>query len=245
MLDSGLNSRGSWEVQPPDRSRIILDDPPSPKRKRAPTQEEFERLLGWLDPDGEAAGRKYEKVRAALINRFRRLNCADPDIRADETINRVGQILPRVIENYKGDREPYFYAVAYKIYQEYLNQPAPHGSPPADDLPDGAAPSPLESIIEEEGEARNEALDGCLRHCLKGLDEDDRRLVLEYYRGEKQEKIGRRKELAEQRGVEPPYLRVVVLRIRVKLKKCILDCLGAGSEARGLAPAARVKQGRP
>lgn len=219
-----------------------MNDRPLPQRKRALSQEQFERLLGWLDPDHEAAGQKYEKIRTALINRFRRLNCADPEVRADETIDRVGHTLPKVIEKYKGDREPYFYAVAYYIHREYLDLPAP-GRLPETDLPDGATPTPLESIEEEEDEAQSEALDGCLRHCLKGLDEDDRHLIVEYYRGEKQEKIRRRKELADKLGVEASYLRVLVRRIRVKLKKCILNCLGAETQAKGLAPAARIKQG--
>jgi hypothetical protein len=221
-----------------------LDAPSSPKRKRALTQEEFERLLAWLDPDREAAGQKHEKIRTALINRFRRLNCADPEVRADETIDRVGQTLPKVIQKYKGDREPYFYAVAYYIYLEYLDRPVPEPLPETD-LLDGATPSPLESLEEGEDEAQNKVLDGFLRHCMARLDEDDRHLVVEYYRGEKQEKIRRRIDLADERGVDLPYLRVLVRRIRVKLKKCILNCLGAETQARGSSPYTRVKQGRP
>lgn len=229
MLDSGLDSQGSLEVPPPDRSRIILDDPPPPKGKRPLTQEEFDRLLAWLDPDREAAGLKYEKIRATLFNRFRRLNCDEPEQRANETIDRVGHILPRFIEKYKGAREPFFYAVAFRIYKEYLERLVPVGPLPETDLPDGVTPSPQESLEDEEDEAQKRVLDECLRHCLTKLDERERYLIVEYYRGDKQEKIRRRKELAEEFDVEPPYLRVMARRIRVKLKKCIRNRLGTES----------------
>jgi hypothetical protein len=220
-----------------------LDDPPSPKQKRPLTQEEFDRLLAWLDPDREAAGLKYEKIYSALINRFRRLNCDEPEQRANETIDRVGHILPRFIEKYKGAREPFFYAVAFRIHHEYLEQLVPMGPLAETNLPDGATPSPQESIEDEEDEAQKKILDECLRHCLTKLDERERYLIKEYYRGDKQEKIRRRKELADEFKVELPYLRVMVRRIRVKLKKCMLGRLGAEAQAEGSAPAARVKQG--
>jgi hypothetical protein len=206
-----------------------LDDPPAPKRKRLLTQEEFDRLLAWLDPDREAAGLKYEKIRATLINRFRRLYCDEPEQRANETIDRVGHILPRVIEKYKGAREPYFYSVAFRIYQEYLDQLVPVGPIPETGLPDSTTPSPQESIEDEEDEAQKRVLDECFSHCLTKLDEKERYLIREYYRGDKQEKIRRRKELAEEFDVEPPYLRVMAGRIRVKLKKCIRNGLSTKS----------------
>jgi DNA-directed RNA polymerase specialized sigma24 family protein len=217
------------EVPPPDRSRIVLDDPPPPKRKRPLTQEEFDRLLAWLDPDREAAGLKYEKIRATLINRFRRLNCDEPEQRANETIDRVGQILPRYIQKYKGAREPFFYAVAYRIYMEYLDHLVPVGPLPETDLPDGATPSPQESVEADEDEAQKRVLDECLHHCLAKLDERERYLIKEYYRGDKQEKIRRRKELAEEFKVDPSYLRVMARRIRMKLKNCIRKRLGTES----------------
>lgn len=206
-----------------------MDDSPAPKRKRLLTQEEFDRLLAWLEHDREAAGLKYEKIRTMLINRFRRLNCDEPEQRANETIDRVGHILPRVIEKYKGAREPYFYSVAFRIYQEYLDQLVPVGPLPETDLLDGTTPSPQESIEDEEDDAQKRVLDECLSHCLTKLDEKERYLIREYYRGDKQEKIRRRKELAEEIDVEPPYLRVMTRRIREKLKKCIRNRLGTES----------------
>lgn len=204
-----------------------MDAPPSTKKNRALTQEEFDRLLAWLDSDAERAGQKYEKIRSTLIGRFRHLNRASPEALADKTIDRVAQILPKVIADYKGNPEPYFYSVAYYIYREDLQLPEAEPLPETG-LPDGNAASPYASF---EDEPDDEALDACLSHCLSRLDEDDRYLILGYYSGERQEKIRRRKELSEKLGVTPAYLRVLVRRIKVKLKKCILDCLGGKTQA--------------
>jgi len=37
------------------------------KKEWVLTQEAFDRLLGWLDPDRESAGEKYEAIRLRLI----------------------------------------------------------------------------------------------------------------------------------------------------------------------------------
>jgi DNA-directed RNA polymerase specialized sigma24 family protein len=214
-----------------------LDAPPSPKRNRALTQKDFDGLLAWLDSDREQAGQKYEKIRSALIGRFRHLNCVEPEARANETLDRVAQTLPKVIADYKGDPEPYFYAVAYNIYREYLRLPQ-FGSLPEVGLPDYGAPSPAESV--DDDEPQDEALDTCLSRCLNRLEQDDRHLILEYYTVERREKIRRRKELTEKLGVKPDYLRVLVRRVKVKLKKCILDCLSEKTQERDAAPAARA-----
>lgn len=202
-----------------------MDAPPSSKRNRALTQEDFDGLLAWLDSDREQAGQKYEEIRSILIARFQRLNCVDPETRANDTIDRVARTLPKVITDYKGNPEPYFYAVAYYIYCEYLKllQPAPL---PETDLPD-ATPLPGS---DDDDEPQDEALDACLSLCLNRLDEDERYLIVEYYSGERQEKIRRRKELADKLGVTPPYLRVLARRIRVRLKRCIRDCLGGKTQ---------------
>lgn len=197
-----------------------MDAPP--KKKWALTQEDFDRLLAWLNPDRECAGQKYEKIRSALTNRFRRLNCVEPEARANETIDRVAQTLPKVIAKYKGDPEPYFYSVAYYIYLEYLNRPEA-AQLPEKELPDGSSLSSADS--DDDDESRDEVMDSCLSRCLNKLDEEDRQLILEYYGGERQGKIKYRKELSEKFGVTQGYLRVIVRRIKVKLKNCILDCL--------------------
>ena len=45
------------------------------------TQEAFDALLAWLDPEREAAGRKYEEIRLRLIKLFTCRGCSEPDRR--------------------------------------------------------------------------------------------------------------------------------------------------------------------
>jgi hypothetical protein len=125
MLDSGLINRVSSDntTQPLDGSRINLDDPPSPRKNWILTQELFDGLLLWLDPDRERAGEKYEEIQSGLVRRFRQLGCNDEEELANKTFDRVAKTLPRIVAIYKGDREPYFFSVAYNIYREHLRRP--------------------------------------------------------------------------------------------------------------------------
>lgn len=202
-----------------------MADPPSPKQKWALTQENFDRLLAWLDPDRERVGEKYEKIRLMLIKRFGRLGCDEPEQRANETIDRVAQTLPNVIATYKGDPEPYFYSVAYYIYLEYLEHLKRRATEPLSEsnLADGGTSMPTDLFGDDDG--RDEALDACLSHCLKRLKKDDRDMIVLYYRGERQEKIMQRKDMAEKLGIRLTNLRLRAQRTRANLRQCILDCL--------------------
>ena len=68
-------------------------------------------------------------------------------------------------------------------------------------------------------------LDSCLKHCLEQMDDKNRDMILEYYRGERQVKIQSRKALAKRLGIELANLRLRAQRARLALKKCILDCM--------------------
>jgi len=200
-----------------------LNDPPPPKKEWALTREAFERMLSWLDPDRERAGARYEEIRAKLIARFTRLPCVvDPEDLANKTIDRVARILPKVIDSYKGRQEPYFYSVAYFIYEEYLKKPI-HLPLPETDLPDPDPPKSPDLLDDEE------LLDSCLSKCVQSLSETSREIILHYYRGERQVKIRLRKELAERLGIKLENLRLKAQRIRDSLKRCISDCVKSNS----------------
>lgn len=218
MLDSGLAIRRSQHYRTqlsPDGSRK-LDDLPPPRKKWALTPESFDRLLLWLHHDREEAGLKYEEIRAALIRRFKQLGCHDPEELANLTIDRVTQKLPKIIDTYEGDPEPYFFSVAWYVYKEYLRRPVILSLAKLDFGDPGT---------DSEDTSEKELLDLCLRHCLDQLDKDSRDMILEYYRGDQQVKIQARKALAERLGIELPNLRLKAQRVRSKLKKCILDCM--------------------
>ncbi len=219
MLDSAfINRVSSYDTtQPLDGSRINLDDPPSPRQKWILTPESFDGLLLWLDPDRERAGEKYEEIRSGLIRRFRQLSCSDAEELANKTFDRVAKKLPEIVVTYKGNREPYFFSVAYNIYREDLRKPivmslANTNSSPAD-LPN------THELFERE------LLDSCLRHCLEQQDEFSRNLITNYYRGNRQDKIRLRKELAKELNIKLTNLRLRAQRIRTVLKKCILACI--------------------
>jgi DNA-directed RNA polymerase specialized sigma24 family protein len=173
------------------------------------TQESFDRLLAWLGPDREEAGRRYEEIRRSLIKIFTCRGCHEPEELADETINRVVQKLPQIESGYAGERPLYFYGVANNVHLEYLRRKRPPPVPPP-------APAPSE---EDEREYE------CLMSCVGGLPPGNRALVLRYYEDEKGAKIDNRRRLAEQLGIALNALRIRAHRIRVSLQECVEQCL--------------------
>lgn len=190
----------------------------SHKKPWALTQESFDRLLAWLSPEREVAGKIYEEIRSDLIRGFRRHNCAAPEDLADETINRVAKRLPEFEATYVGPPTRYFFGVAHYVHWEYLRKEAVTVPLLADPSGGGAS---QEDWQEEEAEPEYT----CLRACIERLTSRNREIILQYYKGEKQIKIRLRKELAGRLGISLPLLRLQAQRIRVGLKKCILDCL--------------------
>ena len=65
----------------------------------------------------------------------------------------------------------------------------------------------------------------CLRRCLEQLPPENRKLILHYYQGEKDEKIKNRKGLMEVFGVPASTLRMRALRLREGLHLCSENCV--------------------
>lgn len=101
------------------------------------SQEVFDALLTWLDP--EQAALKYEKIRGGLIKFFTTRGAVEPEDLADETINRVAHKLKDIEKNFSGDPEPYFYRVASFVYMEYVRRKVPRPL-----LPSPADPNQVE-----------------------------------------------------------------------------------------------------
>ncbi len=172
------------------------------------TQESFDALLAWLDPSPDAAGRKYEVIRLRLIKIFTCRGCSEAEDLADESINRVSQKLQEIGPTYEGDPAPYFYGVANKVYLEHLRRPRVQPPPPpADDYED----------VEQEY--------ACLEKCIENLSEQNRKLVREYYLGEKTARIINRKQMADQLGIALNALRIRAHRLRATLLECVEGCL--------------------
>jgi DNA-directed RNA polymerase specialized sigma24 family protein len=175
------------------------------------TQEQFDRLLGWLDADRNAAGLQYKKIHLRLIKIFACRGCYEAEQLADETIDRVAAKMDWLITNYIGDPVLYFYGVAQKVHLEYLRKkPLPKLPPP---------PAPNVEPDEAEREFN------CLDQCLEQLPTKSRDLVAGYYQGEKKVKINNRKNLAEELGITLDALRIRAHRIRRQLQQCVFQCV--------------------
>jgi DNA-directed RNA polymerase specialized sigma24 family protein len=172
------------------------------------TRESFDALLLWLDPERDAAGRKYEEIRLRLIKIFVCRGCYEPEDLADETINRVSKKLKEIAGTYSGEPARYFYGVANKVHLEYIRR-KPVPIPPA--------PHDASSSLEREH--------ACLERCIQELTTANRMLVLEYYREEKRAKIDHRKNLADQLGIALNALRIRACRIRASLQHCVESCI--------------------
>jgi DNA-directed RNA polymerase specialized sigma24 family protein len=170
----------------------------------------FDELLGWLGPNSEAAGRKYEDIRGRLIMMFRSRRCVFAEDLADATFERVAQKLAYLTDTFMGDPALYIYGVAKKIYLEYQRK---------------IRTAPLNSDFCHQPSANNENLENMLLRldeALSAIPKSDRELILSYYSGSKRNKIVQRRALAQQFGLRINALRLRVFRIRKEIKNNML-----------------------
>ena len=187
-----------------------------PRQKWALNQEAFDKLLVAFDVDRDTAGRKYLEIRNNLTRFFEWRGCSFPEDHADETINRMAK---RVFEgeailNHSG----YAMGVARLLLLE-INKGRQREQSALAEI--GAAPDVY--VPENDDESRLT----CLRSCLQTLSPDNRELILEYYQGEKGEKIENRKKLLDRLGIPVNTLRMRALRLRERLQACVEECQGA------------------
>ena len=184
------------------------------RQKWTLNQEAFDKLLVAFDEDRDTAGRKYLEIRNNLTRFFEWRGCSFPEDHADETINRMAK---RVAEgeqilNHSG----YAMGVARLLILEINKGRQREQSALAE-----ISTAPEAYVPEDDGERRLT----CLRSCLQTLSPDNRELILQYYQGEKGEKIGNRKKLLERLGIPVNTLRMRALRLREKLQSCVEECL--------------------
>jgi DNA-directed RNA polymerase specialized sigma24 family protein len=203
------------------RSSTLSAPPPSPGFDDI-SQEQFDRLLRWLDPDREGAGIKYESIRKRLIKIFVCRGSKTPEELADQTINRVARKLPEIQAEYVGEPAHYFCGVASNVFRESLKKDRTR----ATRLP----PLATEDEVDEQDYA-------CLEKCIAKLSGYDRDLVLGYYQEEKHAKIDHRKKLAEQLGIGLNALRIRACRIRASLQECVELCRSEAQQVTKQKPA--------
>jgi DNA-directed RNA polymerase specialized sigma24 family protein len=192
------------------------------KKDWTPTEPAFGKFLQWLDQGTESNGERYLQMRSRLVRYFDHKNCIPSDELADETLNRVARRLEE--QGTISDAAPaqYCYIVAKFVFMEYLRQARPQTGDSEADF-DTVAVARAAHQPSGESEPEEKRLD-CLEHCLQELVTDDRKLILEYYRGEQQEKIRRRRELAARLALTLNALSIRACRIRVRLEACVNRC---------------------
>ena len=178
--------------------------------RKPPTQEAFDKLLEWLDPDREQAADKYQKIHTRLIGIFSNHGCADPEKLADETIDRVIAKMDSLSENYEGEPTRYFCGVARNILKEDLKRRNTH--------------EPLGEHEQIESNDDQTKYD-CLDRCMAELPATTQSVILAYYEDRGVAKIQRRKKLAEELGITVTALRLRVFQMRLQLRKCLEKCL--------------------
>ena len=184
------------------------------RQKWTLTQDAFDKLLIAFGGDRESGSEKYLQIRGNLTRFFEWRGCPFPEDHADETMNRVAKKVDQGEEilNPAG----YAMGVARLLLLEIVKGRQ-------------REQSALTEIGREseayEAEDDSEGRLSCLRNCLQSLTPDNRDLILQYYQGEKSEKIQNRKKLMERLGVPVNTLRMRALRLRERLQGCVEECL--------------------
>ena len=183
--------------------------------RKPPTQEAFDEMLKWLDPDRDQAGKKYRKIHARLIGIFSNHGCSDPEKLADETIDRVIAKMDSLLHNYEGEPARYFCGVARNILKE--------------DLKHRNTQQPLDEHDQIESGVDDQTKFDCLDKCMAELPAQSQSVILAYYEEQGLAKIERRKKLAEQLGITVTALRLRVFHMRLQLSRCMEECLQQAS----------------
>ena len=193
----------------------MVDREGTARQKWTLTQEAFDRLLVALGGDRDSAAQKYLEIRSNLMRFFEWRGCSFPEDHADETINRMAKRVAQGEEilNHSG----YAMGVARLLLLE-INKGRQREQ-------QALAEIGTSSEVYEEEPDDSESRLVCLRNCLQTLSTDNRELILEYYQGEKGEKIQNRKKLMDRLGIPVNTLRMRALRLRERLQSCVESCV--------------------
>jgi DNA-directed RNA polymerase specialized sigma24 family protein len=166
------------------------------------TQDPFDALLEWLDPDREKAGQRYEIIRAGLIRIFVSKGLSDAEHYTDEAIDRVVKRLPEIQAKYVGDPARYFHGVARNLILE-----AGRRREVATDV------LPLRITHEV---ARSDTSE-CLSKCLKLLPADKQEFILDYHLYQGHAKVENHRQMADELSISEGALRTRAHHLRVSL----------------------------
>ena len=188
----------------------------SPSKEWELTPEAFTKLLAILDPDLETAGGKYEKLRGQLVKFFECRGSFISDELADETLNRLAR---KIDEGEEIEKNVYALSlgIARFVFLETLKRPDNRRAEIKELATSAASPEPWEMD--------DDLWVVCLRECLRGVSEENRELIIEYYQDEGRARIDERKMLAASLGISLNALFSRAKRTRDKLEDCVRRCV--------------------
>jgi RNA polymerase sigma factor (sigma-70 family) len=224
--DSFEPSEALQVLKETNRQIVKRDGSTSRKKEWVLTREALDKLLVFLDKNRERAASRYEIIRRKLMKYFECRRCCSPEDLADETINRVARKILEGKEIWTNDPANYFYGVARNVLKEYRTELERELSL-LETLP--SLTRPCENTLrQQEIEFERNNLEqqlACLEYCLQQLSPDNRQIIVNYYQGEKGERIKNRKLIAERLGIPTNALRIRVHRIREKLEQSVIERL--------------------
>lgn len=179
------------------------------------TQEAFEGLLASIGSDRDAAADRYLEIHRNLVRLFEWRGCSIPDEYADETLNRCARRIAAGDEI--RDLAAYAIGVARMLLKETgrLSARERYG---LSDVPEPRV-APLEPERGQDAHAE------CLTKCLAQLSAAHRDLILNYYTGDRGDKVKKRKSLMQSLKIPASTLRMRALRIRESLELCTSTCV--------------------
>jgi DNA-directed RNA polymerase specialized sigma24 family protein len=188
----------------------------SAQQKWALSQDAFDGLLRAIDPDRDKAADRYLEIRRNLVRLFEWRGCVSSEDYADETINRCA----KKIEAGEQIRDVATYAIGIaRMVVFEMNREQAKQARSLDDTPETPTSPAIADDTTEERSIH------CLRQCLAQLGPENRQLILNYYDGEKGQKIKNRKGLKDLFGIPANTLRMRALRLRERLQLCAQNCL--------------------
>lgn len=196
-----------------------------PKKDWALTPEAFERLLEVLGEDRGEGAREYERIRGRLTRFFEWRGAGVPEELVDRTLDRVARRIEEGVEIRSQDPYAFIVGVGNFIFKEHLRQRYKEEAA-LNELPHTVEGSPSLHPLEPADDEGSAELLGVLESCLGELSAAQRRLLLDYHRGERGERIRNRRALAAELGLSSDNLRLRAHRLRKAVERCIAERRG-------------------
>lgn len=186
------------------------------------TSKGYELLFARMGANPLKSGEEYEILRLKLEKYFTRQDRGrwntDYAALADETLDRVAKRLEKGVEIEK-NIHTFAYGIAKFVWLEFIRK-----NPLPVDFTTVPENSYKTNSADEDAE---DARLACLRTCLVETckDNDERKILLDYYRQADNMLKEQRKLIAERLQITTNTLKTRMSRLREKMEKCIINCM--------------------